>query len=80
MRAANKRLGKMDWLILPGILVTLIGLGLLIYTIAGVWAAKRGGLSDDAMRAKLQSAVNWNLAAMGCSGLGLMMVAVGVLL
>lgn len=70
----------MDWLIIPGIVVTVIGLGLLAYTISRIWTAKRAGLVGDAMRAKLQAAVAWNLAAMGCSGIGLMMVALGVLL
>lgn len=70
----------MSWLIIPGVILTALGLGLLIYTIVGVWTAKRDGLTGDAMNAKLQSAVTWNMAAMGCSGLGLMMVALGVLL
>ena len=71
---------KMDWLIIPGIIITCIGLTLLLYTIIRVWGAKRQGLSDADMRAQLQTAITWNLGAMGCSGLGLMIIAVGVLL
>jgi len=37
----------MDWLIIPGIVVTFIGLGLLFYTIARIMRAKKQGLSDE---------------------------------
>ena len=70
----------MDWLIIPGIIITCIGLALLSYTITIIFRAKRQGLSEADMQAQLQVAITWNLGAMGCSGLGLMIVAVGVLL
>lgn len=70
----------MDWLIIPGVVVTVIGLGLLAYTIIQISAAKREGLTGEEMKTKLQGAVALNLAAMGCSGIGLMMVTLGVLL
>ena len=70
----------MDWLIIPGIIVTLIGLGLLFYTIARIMRAKKKGLSDDDMKMQLQSAIAWNLGAMGCSAIGLMMVVIGIML
>ena len=70
----------MDWLIIPGIIITCIGLALLLYTISRIWRAKRQGLGEADMQAQLQTAITWNLGAMGCSGLGLMTVAVGVLL
>ena len=60
--------------------ITLIGLGLLVWCIVKVAAAKRAGLPDDAMRARLQSVVALNLIAMGISGLGLMIVIVGIVL
>ncbi|MDS9951226.1 MAG: hypothetical protein RI859_03195, partial [Planktomarina sp.] len=70
----------MDWLIIPGIIITCIGLALLSYTIGLIFRAKRQGLSEADIQAQLQAAITWNLGAMGCSGLGLMTVAVGVLL
>ena len=70
----------MDWLIIPGIIVTFIGLGLLFYTILRIMRAKKQGLSDDEMKVHLQSAIAWNLVAMGCSSIGLMMVVIGIML
>ena len=70
----------MDWLIIPGIIVTFIGLGLLFYTILRIMRAKKLGLSDDEMKVQLQSAIAWNLGAMGCSAIGLMMVVIGIML
>ena len=70
----------MDWLIIPGVIVTCIGLGLLIYTIARIWRAKKQNVSEEEMKAHLQSAIAWNLAAMSCSAIGLMIVVLGVLL
>ena len=70
----------MDWLIIPGIVVTFIGLGLLFYTIARIMRAKKQGLNDDDMKVQLQSAIAWNLGAMGCSAIGLMMVVIGIML
>ena len=70
----------MNWLIIPGVIVTCIGLGLLIYTIAWIWRAKKQGASDTEMKTQLQAAIAWNLGAMGCSAIGLMIVVLGVLL
>ena len=70
----------MNWLIIPGVIVTCIGLGLLLYTMAWIWCAKKQGVSDTEMKAQLQAAIAWNLGAMGCSAIGLMMVVLGVLL
>ena len=70
----------MDWLIIPGVIVTFIGLGLLFYTILRIMRAKKQGLRDDEMQVNLQSAVAWNLGAMGCSAIGLMMVVIGIML
>ena len=70
----------MDWLIIPGVIVTFIGLGLLFYTILRIMRAKKQGLSDEQMKLQLQSAVAWNLGAMGCSAIGLMMVVIGIML
>ena len=70
----------MDWLIIPGVIVTCIGLGLLIYTIARIWRAKKQDVSEEEMKAQLQAAIAWNLTAMGCSAIGLMSAVLGVLL
>ncbi|MFQ3301645.1 MAG: hypothetical protein ACI9EH_000538 [Planktomarina sp.] len=70
----------MNWLIIPGVMVTCIGLGLLLYTIAWIWRAKKQGVSDTEMKAQLQAAIAWNLGAMGCSAIGLMMVVLGAFL
>jgi len=70
----------MDWLIIPGVIVTFIGLGLLFYTILRIMRAKKQGLSDEQMKLQLQSTVAWNLGAMGCSAIGLMMVVIGIML
>ena len=70
----------MNWLIIPGVIVTCIGLGLLLYTMARIWRAKKQGVNDAEMKAQLQAAIAWNLGAMGCSAIGLMMVVLGVLL
>ncbi|WP_347833142.1 hypothetical protein [uncultured Planktomarina sp.] len=70
----------MNWLIIPGVIVTCIGLGLLLYIIARIWRAKKQGLGDAGMKAQLQAAISWNLAAMGCSAIGLIIVVLGVLL
>ena len=70
----------MDWLIIPGIIVTFIGLGLLFYTILRIMRAKKQGLSDDEMKVHLLSAIAWNLVAIGCSAIGLMMVVIGIML
>ena len=70
----------MDWVIIPGVIVTFIGLGLLFYTILRIMRAKKQRLSDDEMKVHLQSAIAWNLVAIGCSVIGLMMVVIGLML
>ena len=70
----------MNWLIILGVIITCIGLGLLLYTIAWIWRAKKQGVSDSEMKVQLQTAIAWNLGAMGCSAIGLMIVVLGVLL
>ena len=70
----------MQALIWIGAAVTLVGLGLLVHSIRMVSAGKREGLDDDALRARIVTAVMWNLIAVGLSGIGLGMVVVGLLL
>ena len=68
----------MDWMVVLGVIVTLGGLGLLVYCIAAVAKARKAGLPDDELREKIRRVVAINLAALFISTIGLMMVIVGI--
>ncbi|MEL6522973.1 MAG: hypothetical protein AAFQ66_18530 [Pseudomonadota bacterium] len=68
----------MEALIWVGAALSVIGLAGIIWCIFTVFKARRAGLDDDALRAKLQSVVAVNLAAFGVSALGLMAIVVGL--
>ncbi|SIO12258.1 hypothetical protein SAMN05444722_0507 [Rhodovulum sp. ES.010] len=70
----------MEALVWIGAAVSLAGLVWLVKVIFAVRNARREGLSEDEMRTRLQGAVAQNMAALGLSALGLMMVVVGILL
>ena len=70
----------MDWMVVLGAIVTLGGLGLLIYCIMSVAKAKKADLPDQELRAKIRRVVAINLAALFISTIGLMMVIVGLFL
>ena len=70
----------MEALIWIGAAITLAGLAGLVWCIATVAKAKRAGLSDDALRQRLQKVVAFNLGALGLSTIGLMMVIIGIFL
>ena len=70
----------MGFLVAAGVIVTFVGLALLLVCVIKVVRAKRAGLPDDKMKAALQSVVVLNLIAMGLSGLGLMILVVGLIL
>lgn len=70
----------MDGLIWTGAAVTLAGLGGLVWCILKVAAARRSGLPDAELRARLQRVVALNLGALLLSAIGLMMVVAGILL
>lgn len=70
----------MDWLIWTGAAISLCGLVGLAYVIMKVVKARREGLSDEDMRARLQKAVMLNMGALLVSTLGLMMVILGIFL
>ncbi len=70
----------MEALIAAGAVVTLLGLGGLIWCILRVARAKKAGLADDALRAVMQKTVALNMGALFLSVIGLMMVVVGLLL
>jgi hypothetical protein len=61
-----------------GLGLTAAGLILLFRCILRVLRARRAGLDDAAMRVLMRRIVAWNMAALGLSGLGLAMVAVGL--
>jgi hypothetical protein len=70
----------MQALIWAGALVSLAGIGGLVYCVVRAMKARRADLSDDAMRAELQRVVVINMAALGVSALGLMLVVTGIIL
>ena len=70
----------MDWLIWAGALVALVGLAGILRAIWLVMQARREGLDDAAMRARIQKVLPLNLAALFISAIGLMMVVIGIML
>ena len=70
----------MEIIVWIGATVTLAGLAMLAWCIVAVVRARRAKLDDAALKARLQKVVALNLAALAVSGLGLMMVTVGVFL
>jgi len=70
----------MEALIWAGAVVSLLGLGGLVWCILQIVRARRADLPDDQMRARLQRAAAQNMAALGLSALGLMMVVIGIAL
>lgn len=70
----------MDILIWTGAVVSLAGLAGIVWCILAIAKARRAGLDDTTLRARLQRVVTINLAALFVSVIGLMMVVVGVML
>jgi hypothetical protein len=70
----------MDMLIWAGTAVTALGLAGLVWCIVTVARARRAGLGEAALKARLQRVIALNLGALMISALGLMMVVVGVML
>ncbi|MDR5654552.1 hypothetical protein [Ruixingdingia sedimenti] len=70
----------MGGLIWVGTAATAAGIGGLFWCIWQVTRAKRAGLDDAALRARLQRIVVLNLAALGVSALGLALVIAGIVL
>jgi predicted phage tail protein len=68
----------MGAMVLTGIGLTVAGLLLLGWCVLRVLRARRAGLADAELRALMRRIVAWNMAALGASGLGLMLVAVGL--
>lgn len=70
----------MPILVYAGTALALIGMLLLGYCIWAAIAAKRAGLPDEALRARLQRIVTLNMGALLVSVLGLMAVVMGIFL
>ena len=70
----------MQALIWTGAALTLIGIAGLGYCVLKALRARKAGLDDAAMRAALQKIVTLNMAALGVSALGLMLVITGIAL
>lgn len=70
----------MEALVWIGTVMSLAGIAGLLWCIVAVAKARRAGLEDSVLRARLQKVVAWNLAALGVSALGLMLVVVGIFL
>ena len=70
----------MDFLIILGTVVTLIGLGVLLWCILMVANARRNIKDDVQMRERLQKMAAINMLALFLSFIGLMIVVIGVIL
>ena len=70
----------MDWLILPGAFLSVLGLVGLIASVVKIVRAKKAGLDDDALRARLGRVMALNMGSLFLSVIGLMMVVIGVLM
>jgi hypothetical protein len=70
----------MEMIVWTGAALTLVGLGMLVWCIVSVAKAKRAGLPEEALKARLQRIVALNMGALAVSGLGLTAVIVGIML
>lgn len=70
----------MDWLIWSGAAVAMLGIAGIVWCILLVLRARKAGLPDAELRARMQRAVVLNLAALLVSAVGLMMVITGIIL
>lgn len=70
----------MQVLVWAGALVSLAGVAGLTYCVLRALRVRKSGMGDDEMRAALQSIVVINMAALGVSALGLMLVVLGIFL
>lgn len=69
-----------DGVIWAGAALTLVGLAALVWCILTVMRARRAGLEDEAMRARLRRVLAVNMGALAVSTIGLMMVVLGIFL
>ncbi len=70
----------MAWTIWGGTALTVLGLAGLVWCIVLALRARKAGLSDEQMRARMQAVVALNVGALAVSALGLMLVVFGVVI
>ena len=70
----------MAYLVWAGAALTATGFAGIIGTIVAVARARRAGLDDAGLRARLGQILPWNLGAFMISALGLMAVVTGIIL
>jgi len=70
----------MDIIVWAGAVLSILGLCGIIYSIVAVARAKRAGLSDADLRARIGRILPLNLIALFVSMLGLMAVIIGIML
>jgi hypothetical protein len=70
----------MEWLIWAGAVISLLGVGGLVYCVVAAAKARRADLDQTAMQSRLQALVAMNMGALAISSIGLMMVVIGILL
>ncbi len=67
-----------DIMVWSGAALSFAGLLGLVWCILKVMKARKAGLSDDELRAQVQSVLPWNLASLFLSVIGLMLVILGI--
>lgn len=70
----------MEMLIWIGAAVSLLGVLGLLYCVYSAFKLRNAGLSEDKARVAMQRVVVINMAALGVSAIGLMMVILGIFL
>ncbi len=69
----------MGWLIIIGVIVSVLGMIGLVASAIRVLRARRAGLDDAGLRAAVRSAMILNFGSLMLSAFGLIMVIVGVI-
>ena len=70
----------MEWLIIGGAVISLCGIGGLIWCILMALKARKASANDEDLRLRLQKVVLLNMGALGVSAIGLMLVVTGIFL
>ncbi len=68
----------MEFVVWGGTALSLLGLAGIVYSIVAVSRAKKAGLSDEELRARVGMILPINLGALFISMIGLMAVIIGV--
>ena len=71
---------SMETLIWMGAMVTLLGLGGVIWSLVSVLRARRANLDDTTLRDRMKRLLPLNVASLFLSFLGLIIVVVGIIL